>query len=90
MQPLARAVMPYLQQALTDKAMVDLKPFAADALKKIGGALSESEQNGNGARVDAAAHDLRLIGIAFGSNTLRIVAEADGSARVAVGEPPRM
>ena len=27
----ARAAMPYLQKALADKAVIDLKPFAADA-----------------------------------------------------------
>ena len=35
----ARAAMPYLQKALADKAMVDLKPFANDARTKIAAAL---------------------------------------------------
>ena len=44
----ARAGMPYLQQALADNAVIDLKPFAADAKKKIAAALAEFEKNGEG------------------------------------------
>jgi hypothetical protein len=40
----ARAGIPYLQQALADQAVVDLKPFAADAKKKIGLALADFEK----------------------------------------------
>jgi uncharacterized protein DUF4403 len=86
----ARAAMPYLQQALADKAVIDLKPFAADALKKITVALADFQQNTNGVRVDAAVQDLRLTGIEFDSNTLRVIAEADGTAKIAVSELPRM
>jgi len=86
----ARAGMPYLQKALADKAVVDLKPFAADAKTKIGAALADFHQNGEGVQVDAAVHDLRLTGIAFDSNTLRVIAEAEGTAKVAVSELPRM
>ena len=53
----ARAAMPYLQKALADNAVVDLKPFAADAKAKIGAALADFQQNSDGVRVDAAVHD---------------------------------
>jgi Domain of unknown function (DUF4403) len=86
----ARAALPYLQQALADNAVIDLKPFAADALKKIGVALAGFEQDSNGVRVNAAVHTLRLTGIAFDSHTLRVIAQADGEARVAVNQLPRM
>jgi hypothetical protein len=86
----ARAAMPYLQQALADSAVVDLKPFAADARAKIAGALAEFEKNSNGVRVDAAVNDLRLTGIAFDSSTLRIIAEADGNAKVSVTRLPAL
>jgi hypothetical protein len=33
---------------------------------------------------------LRLTGIAFDSNTLRVIAEAEGTAKVAVTSLPRM
>ena len=34
--------------------------------------------------------DLRLTGIEFDSNTLRVIAEAAGTAKVAVSDLPRM
>ena len=86
----ARAGMPYLQQALADNAVLDLKPFAADAKAKIALALADFQQNSKGVRVDTEVHELRLTGIEFDSSTLRVIAEADGSARVAVSELPRM
>jgi hypothetical protein len=85
----ARAATPYLQQALADNAVVDLKPFAADALGKIGSALANFRQNKDGVQVEAEVRDLRLTGIAFDSHTLRVIAEADGTAKVAVSELPR-
>ncbi len=86
----ARAAMPYLQKALAEKAVVDLKPFAADAKKKIAAALADFQRNENGVKVSAEVRDVRLIGIAFDSKTLRVIAEADGRAKVAVSRLPRM
>ena len=86
----ARTAMPHLQKALADKAAIDLKPFAADARAKIGAALTDFQQNVNGVKVDATVQDLRLTGIEFDSNTLRVIAEADGTAKVAVSELPKM
>jgi hypothetical protein len=86
----ARAAMPYLRQALADSAVVDLKPFAADARKKIGAALAEFRDPAPGTRVNAAINDLRLTGIAFDAHTLRIIAEANGNVRVAVTKLPKM
>jgi hypothetical protein len=86
----ARAATPYLQQALADNAKIDLKPFAADALKKITVALTDFQKDSAGVKVDAVVNDLRMAGIEFDSNTLRVIAEAAGTARVAVTELPRM
>ena len=86
----ARAAMPYLQKALAEKAVVDLKPFAADAKKKIAAALADFQRNDNGVKVTAKVKDVRLTGIAFNSHTLRVIAEADGRAKVAVSELPKM
>jgi hypothetical protein len=86
----ARAAIPYVQQALAEHAVIDLKPFAADARKKIGAALAEFQQNSGGVRVDAAVADVRLAGIAFDSHTLRVIAEANGNAKVAVTRLPKM
>jgi hypothetical protein len=86
----ARATTPYLQQALADNAKIDLKPFAADALAKINVALTDFQKDSSSVRVEAAVGDLRLTGISFDSNTLRVIAEAGGTAKVAVIELPRM
>jgi hypothetical protein len=85
----AKAAIPYVQQALAEHAAIDLKPFAADARKKIGAALADFQRDSNGVRVDAAVTDVRLAGIAFDSHTLRVVAEADGNAKVAVTQLPK-
>jgi hypothetical protein len=85
----ARAAMPYVQDALAENAVIDLKPFAADARAKIGEALADFRQVTTGVRVDTAVDDLRLVGIAFDSKTLRIITEADGRAAVFVTELPR-
>ncbi len=86
----ARAATPYLQDALAENAKIDLKPFAADALKKINVALTDFQKDTSGVRVEAAVGDLRLTGINFDSNTLRVIAEAGGTAKVAVTELPKM
>lgn len=86
----ARAAMPYLQSALAKNAVVDLKPFAANARKSIEGALADFRKTEEGVRVDAAVTGLRLTGIEYDSKTLRIVAEADGNVRVAVTKLPGM
>ena len=85
----ARAAMPYVKDALTESAVIDLKPFTADARAKISAALAEFQQVTPGVRVDTAIDNLRLVGIAFDSKTLRIITEADGRASVIVTELPR-
>jgi outer membrane lipoprotein SlyB len=86
----ARAAMPYLQQALAEKAVIDLTPFLNDARAKIGVALGDFRQAKDGVEVEAAVDNLRLTGIAFDSTTLRVIAEAEGTARVTVSELPRL
>ena len=85
----ARAATPYLEQALADNAKIDLKPFAADALAKINVALTDFQKDQSGLRVEAAVGDLRLTGINFDANTLRVIAEAGGTAKVTVNDLPK-
>jgi hypothetical protein len=80
----ARAAMPHLQQALADKATIDLKPFATNAQKKIAAAISDFQKNEDGTRVAAEITSLRLADIAFDSKTLRVTAEAEGTINVYV------
>lgn len=86
----ARAAMPYLQRALADKAVVDLKPFASDAQQRIAAVISDFRNNGDGVRVAAEITTLRLAGIAFDSKTLRVIAEANGAINVSVTSLPRL
>ena len=84
----ARAAVPYLEAALAENAVVDLNPFATTARKSIEAAIADFRKSGDGVRVDAAVTALRLVGIEFDAKTLRVIAEADGTAKVAVTALP--
>jgi hypothetical protein len=86
----SRAALPYLQQALAEQAVVDLKPLAKEAKKKIAAALNDFKTPSPGTIVNATVNDLRLTGIAFDAHTLRVIAEAAGSVKVAVAELPKI
>jgi uncharacterized protein DUF4403 len=85
----AQAALPYLQAALADNAVVDLKPFAANAQQNIGAALDEFREAEQGVRVDAAVTGLRLVDIEYDAKILRIVAEAEGTVQAAVTSLPK-
>jgi hypothetical protein len=85
----ARAAAPYLQAAVAERTVIDLKPFAASARKSIEAAIAEFRAAGDGVHVDASVADLRVVDIAFDSKTLRIIAEADGQAKVSVTSLPK-
>lgn len=80
----ARAVVPQMQQALVQKATLDLKPIAANAREKIAAAIADYQKSEDGLKVDAKIDSLTLADIAFDSKTLRIVAEAGGALNVSV------
>ncbi len=84
----ARAVMPHLQQVLYEKTVIDLKPFATNAKKKIAEAIAgvQGQNSENGMQVDATIDNLRLASIAFDSKTLRVIAQAEGAINVHVNK----
>ena len=84
----ARAAVPYLESTLADNAVVDLVPLAANARKSIETAIADFRENADGVRVDADITDLRLVDIAFDAKTLRVIAEANGTANVAISALP--
>lgn len=84
----ARAAVPYLERTLAQNAVVDLVPLTANARKSIETAIADFRQNTPGVRVEAAVLDLRLSDIQFDSKTLRVIAEADGTVRIAVTALP--
>jgi uncharacterized protein DUF4403 len=79
---------PYLEKTLAENAVVDLLPLAANARKSVEAAIADFHKNTAGVRVDAAVVDLRLSDIEFDAKTLRVIAEADGTVRVAVTALP--
>ena len=85
----ARAAIPYLQAALQKNAVIDLKPFAANARTSIEKAIAEFRQQSEDVQVEAAVTGLRLTDIAFDSRTLRVIAQADGNVRAAVSRLPQ-
>ena len=84
----ARAAVPYLETTLAENAVVDLLPLTANARKSIETAIADFRKSADGVRVDAAVTDLRLVGIEFDAKTLRVIAEADGTVKVAVTALP--
>lgn len=84
----ARAAVPYLQKALAEKVVIGLKPFAADARQKIATTIADFRSGADDVTIDAQITGLKLAGIAFDATTLRIIAEADGRARVTVARLP--
>jgi hypothetical protein len=86
----ARAAIPHLQKTLAEQAVVDLKPFAADAQKKIAAVIADFQKNEDGLRVTAEITRLRLADIAFDSKTLRVIAEAEGAINVHVSALPAL
>jgi hypothetical protein len=84
----ARAAIPYLKDTLADHAVIDLKPFADRARSSMEAAIADFRTATAGVRADVNITDLRLLGIEFDAQTLRVIAEVNGSANVAVSSLP--
>jgi hypothetical protein len=84
----AKTAIPSLQAALERNAVIDLKPTLANARRSIDKALSDFRQHNDDVKVDATMTGLRLVGIEFDSNIVRVTAEADGIARAALSKLP--
>ncbi len=82
----AQAALTYLQKMLAEKAAIDLKPFAADAKKRIAAAVSGFARQDSGMSATVAIDDLRLVGVAYDAKTLRVIANATGTASVAISK----
>jgi Domain of unknown function (DUF4403) len=78
----ARSVLPRLQGAIGEKAVVDLKTFAGNAREKIATVISDFQKNENGVRVVTDVKNLTLTDIAFDSKMLRVIAAAEGTINV--------
>jgi Domain of unknown function (DUF4403) len=80
----AQAAVPHLQKALAEQAVIDLKPFAADAKKRIAAAAAGLTDQASGVTANIVVNDLRLTGIAYDDKTLRIIGDAKGAVSIAV------
>jgi Domain of unknown function (DUF4403) len=80
----AQAAAPLLQKTLADEAVIDLKPFAADAKQRIGAAVGALAAQSPGLSANVAVDDLRLTGIAYDDKALRVIANAYGTVNVAI------
>ena len=85
----AKAVMPQLQAALERNAVIDLRPPLANARRSIDKSLADFRQQKDGVKADATITGLRLVSFEFDSKIVRVTAEADGIARVAVSKLPQ-
>jgi len=80
----AQLTLPYLQKTLAEQAVIDLKPLAADAKNRIAAAVTDFTKQSPGVSGNVAIDDLRLVGVAYDANTLRIIADASGTVSVAI------
>jgi hypothetical protein len=80
----AQAAAPLLQNTLAEQAVIDLKPFAADAKTRIGAAVGALAAQSPGLSASVTIDDLRLAGIAYDDKTLRVIANANGTVNVAI------
>jgi len=85
----ARATLPFLQSAVAEKAVIDLKPFAGSARRSIEAAIGDFTRQEPGVRVDAGVSALRLTGIVHDATTLRLIAEVNGALGVEVTALPK-
>jgi hypothetical protein len=84
----ARAAVPALESALSRHAILDLRPALANARKSIDKAVADFRIQEDGIKADAQITGLRLTGVEFDANVVRITAEIDGVARVSVTKLP--
>ncbi len=64
--------------------MIDLKPLAAYARKRLAAAVGQLAQQAPGLSAAATVNDIRLTGIAYDANTPRVIADASGAVNVAI------
>jgi hypothetical protein len=82
----ARAAIPYLKDTLEQNATIDLKPFVENARKSIEAAILDFQKQEDGVRADVHVTGVRLTEIAYDSRMLRVIAETEGTVRVAVSK----
>ncbi len=85
----ARAAIPYFEEALGESAAIDLKPYAASARSGIAAIVADFDKQDDGLSTEVVVTGLRLVDFEFDSKTLRVIAEAEGTAKIAVSKLPK-
>jgi len=80
----ARIALPYIQEDLDQYAVIDLKPYAASARTGIEAVVADFDKQDDGVNASAVITNLRLAGVEFDSKTLRVIAEGEGTAQIAI------
>lgn len=80
----AQTAVPFLQKTLAEQAVIDLKPFAEDAKKRMAAAAHDFGGQAPGVTADIAVNDVRLVGVAYDDKVLRVIADAKGTVRIAI------
>jgi hypothetical protein len=80
----ARAALPYLQKALAENAVIDLVPAADNARRGLAAAVTDFRKRNDRVQVDAEVTNLRLVDLEFDAQILRVITEAEGTARAVV------
>lgn len=80
----ARAAVPYLQKAIAERAVFDLKPESSNVQRRIGAVIASYQRNEDGLRISSEISSLRLTDVAFDSSMLRVTAEANGILEVTI------
>jgi hypothetical protein len=68
--------------------VIDLKPFAEDAKKRIAAAAGDFGGQASGVAANIVINDVRLLGIAYDDKVLRVVTDAKGTVTVAITALP--
>ncbi|NVN87514.1 MAG: DUF4403 family protein [Rhodopseudomonas sp.] len=84
----ARAAVPYLMKVIAEKAVIDLKPAATNAQRRIGTMIAEYQKNEDGIRIASEISGLRLADLAFDARIMRVTTQAEGMLEVTVTKLP--
>ena len=84
----ARAAVPYLKDALAAQCAHRSQAVRRQCAEEHRGRARELPQERAGREVEATVTDLRLAGIEYDAKTLRIIAEAEGTLKIAISALP--
>jgi len=85
----ARAAVPYFEEELQRRAVIDLKPYVVSARRGIEAMIADFDRQDDALSTNAAVTALRLIGVEFDAKTMRVIVEVEGTGKVDVSQLPK-